>query len=248
MSGVKTDSGPRLNRVWHIGARECRYHKDGNWYKNLTKFPGALCDPDGYIIFRSKEEYLENRYLQIGEELHVPNGISSIPGYKKVQQISDTPNNHYEANKEIEIEKSLLYQIGLGNSEAELAIKVIKDELLKSKKAAVTVVADSHGELIALLRLDGAPLQSVTVAINKAYTAAREGKPTLDIGAKMRDPQKGYSIAYFGDPRYTGFPGGVPVIVDGQTVGAVAVSGLSGMEDMEFAQKGVEAILKAVGG
>ena len=68
----------------------------------------------------------------------------------------------------------------------------------------------------ALLRLDGAPLQSVTVAMNKAYTAAREGKPSSEIGAKMRDPQKGYSIAYFGDPRYTGFPGGVPVIVNGQ--------------------------------
>jgi len=138
------------------------------------------------------------------------------------------------------------HQINLGNAEAELAINVIKEELLKRKKAAVIAVADAHGELVALLRLDGAPLQSVTVGMNKAFTAAREGKPTLEIGAKMRDPQKGYSIAYFGDPRYTGFPGGMPVIVDGQTAGAVAVSGLSGMEDMELAQMGVEAILKTV--
>jgi len=138
------------------------------------------------------------------------------------------------------------HQINLGNAEAELAIMVIKDELLKRKKAAVIAVADAHGELVALLRLDGAPLQSVTVGMNKAFTAAREGKPTLEIGAKMRDPQKGYSIAYFGDPRYTGFPGGMPVIVDGHTAGAVAVSGLSGMEDMELAQIGVEAILKTI--
>ena len=138
------------------------------------------------------------------------------------------------------------HQINLGNAEAELAINVIKEELLKRKKAAVIAVADSHGELVALLRLDSAPLQSVTVGMNKAFTAAREGKPTIEIGAKMRDPQKGYSIAYFGDPRYTGFPGGMPVIVDGHTAGAVAVSGLSGMEDMELAQMGVEAILKTV--
>jgi glc operon protein GlcG len=138
------------------------------------------------------------------------------------------------------------HQINLGTAEAELAINVIKEELLKRKKAAVIAVADAHGELVALLRLDGAPLQSVTVGMNKAFTAAREGKPTLEIGAKMRDPQKGYSIAYFGDPRYTGFPGGMPVIVDGQTAGAVAVSGLSGMEDMDLAQMGVEAILKTV--
>ena len=138
------------------------------------------------------------------------------------------------------------HQINLSHTEAELAIKVIKEELFKRKKAAVIAVVDAHGELVALLRLDGAPLQSVTVGMNKAFTAAREGKPTLEIGAKMRDPQKGYAIAYFGDPRYSGFPGGMPVIVDGQTAGAVAVSGLSGMEDMELAQMGVEAILKVV--
>jgi glc operon protein GlcG len=136
--------------------------------------------------------------------------------------------------------------INLGQTEAELAIDLIKDELLKRNKAAVIAVADSHGELIALLRMDGAPFQSVTVGRNKAFTAAREGKPTLEIGAKMRDPQKGYSIGYYGDPGYTGFPGGMPVIMDGHTVGAVAVSGLSGVEDMEMAQMGVEAILKTV--
>jgi glc operon protein GlcG len=127
--------------------------------------------------------------------------------------------------------------------EAESAIAEVKNELMMRNKTAVIVVADDHGELLALLRMDAAPLQSVTVAMNKAYTAAREGKPTSEVGAKMRDTQKGYSIAYFGDTRYTGFPGGMPVIVNGQTIGAVAVSGLSGAEDMELAQLGVEAII-----
>jgi glc operon protein GlcG len=136
-------------------------------------------------------------------------------------------------------------QIVINQMDAELAVNEIKKELNKKNKTGVIAIADNHGELLSLLRLDGAPLQSVTVAMNKAYTAAREGKPSSEIGAKMRDPQKGYSIAYFGDPRYTGFPGGVPVIVDGQTTGAVAVSGLTGVEDMELAQLGVEAILKA---
>ena len=128
-------------------------------------------------------------------------------------------------------------------NEAESSIAAIKNELMRRNKSAVMAVTDDHGELVALLRMDGAPLQSITVAMNKAYTAAREGKPTSEVGAKMRDPQKGYSIAYFGDARYTGFPGGMPVIVNGVTVGAVAVSGLSGAEDMELAQMGVETIL-----
>jgi glc operon protein GlcG len=136
-------------------------------------------------------------------------------------------------------------QMVIDQADAELALSEIKKELQKRNKTAVIAVADNHGELLALLRLDGAPLQSVTVAMNKAYTAAREGKPSSEVGAKMRDPQKGYSIAYFGDARYTGYSGGVPVLVAGQSAGAVAVSGLTGGEDMELAQLAVTAILKA---
>lgn len=129
--------------------------------------------------------------------------------------------------------------------DAELALDTIKNELMKRKKTAVIAVADNHGELLAMLRMDGAQIQSSNVAMNKAFTAAREGKPSSEVGAKMRDPQKGYSIAYYGDSRYTGFPGGMPVIMEGHTIGAIAVSGLSGLEDMELAQLGVDSILEA---
>jgi glc operon protein GlcG len=50
-------------------------------------------------------------------------------------------------------------------------------------------------------------------------------------------------MAYFGDPRYIGWGGGVPVQVNGITVGALAVSGLPEAEDMEVVQLGVAAIL-----
>ena len=61
----------------------------------------------------------------------------------------------------------------LGHEEAQRAIEAIKAELLRRGKAAVIVVADAHGELIALLRLDGTPLPSILIATNKAWTAAR---------------------------------------------------------------------------
>jgi len=156
---------------------------------------------------------------------------------------SQLPNKIEISNKSKE--NRVFTLTALDSNLAEIALNRIKAELLKRKKAAVIAIADDHGELLALLRMDSAPIQSVTVAMNKAYTAAREGKPSSEIGAKMRDPQKGYSIQYYGDPRYTGFSGGVPVIVDSKTIGAVAVSGLSGVEDMEIAQLGVEAILNA---
>ncbi len=106
-------------------------------------------------------------------------------------------------------------------------------------------MADAHGELIALLRLDGARLPSIVIAANKAWTAAREQKPTRDLGQSARDPQRGFDMAYFGDLRYIGWGGGVPVVIDGAVVGAVAVSGLPEQDDMEIVQFGVAAIMAA---
>ena len=132
----------------------------------------------------------------------------------------------------------------LGHAEAQAAIEAIQAELLRRGQAAVIAVADAHGELIGLLRLDGAPLPSIVIATNKAWTAARERKPTREIGQAARDPQSGFDLAYYGDPRYIGWGGGVPVIVDGNVVGAVAVSGLPEEVDMELTQIGVAAIVR----
>ena len=109
-------------------------------------------------------------------------------------------------------------------------------------KSAVIAVADAHGELISLLRIDGAPLPSIVIATNKAWTAARERMPSRQFGQLARDPVNGFDMAYYGDPRYIGWGGGVPVIIDGVVVGAVAVSGLPEQEDMELVQLGVAAI------
>lgn len=137
-----------------------------------------------------------------------------------------------------------MYQrVSLGHSEAQRAIEAIQAELQKRGKAAVVAVADAHGELIGLLRLDGAPLPSIVIATNKAWTAARERKPTRELGQAVRDPETGFDMAYFGDPRYIGWGGGLPVVVGGAVVGAVAVSGLPEMEDIDVAQIGVKAIL-----
>lgn len=130
----------------------------------------------------------------------------------------------------------------LGLAEAQLAIQTIQAEVTRRGKAVVIAVVDPHGELIALARMDGAPLPSITIAANKAFTAARKGEPTRDIGQRARDPEKGFDIAYNGDPRYVGWGGGLPVRINGELVGAVAVSGLPETEDMEIVAMGVAAI------
>jgi glc operon protein GlcG len=131
----------------------------------------------------------------------------------------------------------------LGHVEAQRAIQAIQAELQKRGKAAVIAVADAHGELIGLLRLDGAPLPAIVIAANKAWTAARERQPTRGLGQAARDPVTGFDMAYYGDARYVGWGGGVPVIIDGAVVGSVAVSGLPEQEDMDLAPIGVAAII-----
>jgi len=135
--------------------------------------------------------------------------------------------------------------LSLGHADAQKAIEVIKTEMLKRGKAGVIAVADTHGELLALLRVDGAPFPSIQIATNKAYTAARERKPSREIGQSLRDPQTGFDIAYYGDPKILGWGGGLPVTLNGAVIGAVGVSGLPEMEDIELAQLGVDAILAA---
>lgn len=127
-------------------------------------------------------------------------------------------------------------------AEAKAIIDAIVQKVSESGKAVVVAVADTHGELIAFGRMDGAPISSIRIAANKAWTAARERKPTLEIGQKARHPEKGFDIAYFGDSRFVGWGGGIPVWRDGQVVGAIAVSGLSQDEDIELANLGAKLV------
>lgn len=133
----------------------------------------------------------------------------------------------------------------LGDHEARVAIDAIRSALLARGKTAVIAVVDAHGETIALLRMDGAPLSSVNVALNKAYSAARLRRPSGETGRRVRHAETGFDIAYYGDPRYVGWGGGLPVLVEGQVVGAVAVSGLTDAEDEDLSALGIAALTPA---
>lgn len=135
------------------------------------------------------------------------------------------------------------HEATLDHRDAQIAIEVIMAEFARRGVVGVIAVADRHGELIGFLRMSGATLQSTTIATNKAFSAARARKPTRDIGRKIRSADQGFDIAYYGDPRFVGWGGGMPVLVGNDCVGAVAVSGLSEDDDALIAQMGVTAIL-----
>jgi glc operon protein GlcG len=125
---------------------------------------------------------------------------------------------------------------------ATRAIEAIREELRRRGKAASIAVADAHGELVALLRMRGAGLETGPIATNKAFTAARLRRPSRALGTAIRE--RGYQLGYYGDPRYVGWAGGMPAATgSGDAIGAVAVSGLSQDEDEELAAIGVAALL-----
>jgi glc operon protein GlcG len=128
----------------------------------------------------------------------------------------------------------------LSHQDATKIVTAIQKKLEKKKEGAAIAVCDAHGELLAFLRTDGCKLPSINIAINKAFTAARELRSSKDIG--LSSQEKGWPMTNFGDLRYTAWGGGVPIIYKGQVIGAVGVSGLPEAEDMVLAKMGAELI------
>lgn len=128
----------------------------------------------------------------------------------------------------------------LSHRDAQTIVAAIAAELERTGQGAAVAVVDTHGELMAFLRTDGCGLPPITIAQNKAYTAAREGIPSKLLGERSRD--EGFPMTNFGELRYVSWGGGLPVIVNGTVVGAVGVSGLPEAEDMRLAALGVEAL------
>lgn len=104
-------------------------------------------------------------------------------------------------------------------------------------------VSDTHGELVLLRRLPGAPGRTVGIATAKAYTAARMGIPTSAF--KMRLINEQQSLQDFVDPGYTALPGGMPIMSGDHIAGAVGISGRSPEQDEVLARAFLSALGKA---
>jgi len=89
MAQRRSKSGKALNREWQVGAKHALYRETGDWYHHLTRFPGALFDAHGYVLFRTKADYQRCPQLKHLKELHVPGGIAQIPSYVMVRAIDE---------------------------------------------------------------------------------------------------------------------------------------------------------------
>lgn len=101
-------------------------------------------------------------------------------------------------------------------------------------------VADSGGVQAGLLRMPGAYLHSVDIAIDKAYTAASFGFPTAAWPQILQQDPALRTIAH--RPRLVAFGGGLPIRKDGNLLGGIGVSGGSAGQDEACAQAALQAI------
>ncbi|MBX4958221.1 GlcG/HbpS family heme-binding protein [Rhizobium lentis] len=101
-------------------------------------------------------------------------------------------------------------------------------------------VTDESGQLIAFERMDGGKITSTIIAQDKAYTAAGAKRTTESYGEVSQPGKPAYGINSAIGGRLLVVAGGIPVIVDGQVVGAVGVSSGTPGQDKDCAQAGID--------
>lgn len=124
-------------------------------------------------------------------------------------------------------------------ADVKLIAAAAEAEAVKNHWAVTIAIVDDGGHLLWLQRLDGAAPISAHIAPAKAHTAAlgrRESKVYEDVINQGR-------MSFLSAPTISGMlEGGVPILKEGQCLGAVGVSGVKSTEDAQIARAGIAAI------
>jgi uncharacterized protein GlcG (DUF336 family) len=126
------------------------------------------------------------------------------------------------------------------------AQRIIEAATAKAKEIGQPMniaVVDAGTNLTAFARMDGAWLGSIDIAINKAFTAKAFDLSTQDLGKNSQPGDQFFGIHVSNHTRVMIFAGGIPIKENGQVVGAVGVSGGSGVQDQTVAEAAVAAVL-----
>lgn len=124
-------------------------------------------------------------------------------------------------------------------TDVKAIVAAAEAEALKNNWAVTIAVVDDGGHLLCLQRLDGAAAISAHIAPAKAHTAALGRRETK----LYEDVVNGGRTSFLSAPDIKGLlEGGVPIMKDGQCLGAVGVSGVKSNEDAQIAKAGIAAI------
>lgn len=120
--------------------------------------------------------------------------------------------------------------------------KVLAAAVAKAEEIGVPMgiaVVDAGANLVGFIKMDGAFVHTHYTAQAKAYTAVSVRRPTHESGIPAAVSTE---IASVTDGRFTTLPGGLPLVIGGQVIGAIGVGGGNGGQDIAVATAGVEAL------
>jgi uncharacterized protein GlcG (DUF336 family) len=117
----------------------------------------------------------------------------------------------------------------------EIAGHVEAESLEQGVPPAVTVI-DSHGNVVLIHRMTGAPVFSLELSERKAYTSALVGKRTADLVPLVQPGAALYPLLTVAGGRYSAMGGGVPLTSDGQVIAGVGVSGGTTQQDIAMVE------------
>jgi len=126
----------------------------------------------------------------------------------------------------------------LGLAEVRRILDAAHDEAVKNSWAVTIAVADDGGNLLGLLRLDNAAPLSAGIATEKARCSALGRRETKFYEEMIN----GGRTSFLSVPMQGMLEGGVPIVIDGHTVGAVGVSGVKSDQDAQIARAGIAAL------
>lgn len=126
----------------------------------------------------------------------------------------------------------------LSQTEVSQILAAARTEAQNNQWAVTIAIVDDGGHPLALERLDGCAPIGAYIATEKARTSAlgrRESKGYEEM-------VNGGRHAFLSAPLLTSLEGGVPIIVDGQVIGAVGVSGVKADQDAQVAKAGAQSL------
>jgi uncharacterized protein GlcG (DUF336 family) len=135
----------------------------------------------------------------------------------------------------------------LDQADAKLLIEGARQRAMAIGVPMCIAITDESGHLIAFERMDGGKVTSITIAIDKAFTAAGARKATHEYGEASQPGKPAFGIHSAIGGRLVVVGGGLPVMVDGATVGGIGISSGTPAQDLECAQAGIDHFLASLG-
>ncbi|WP_116655071.1 GlcG/HbpS family heme-binding protein [Pelagibacterium sediminicola] len=128
--------------------------------------------------------------------------------------------------------------------DARILLKGAADKANEIDVPMCIAITDDGGNLIAFERMIGGKITSITIAIDKAYTAAAAKKATHEYGQASQPGNPAYGINSALGGRLMVVAGGLPIVVAGEVVGGIGLSSGTPDQDRICAQAGIDAFMK----